>query len=334
MKEKVYRTEVFDCLDKNEYPDRKVKVGMMFRARRADIAKPGFDGSRDKTGVIVVKCGEDRPDRSNYARSFLSFNGGSLKDGKLVWRPSLTTSAMFWVKIAGEHECRRSEYTISGGEVMSLARKMGMNPKGAIDALNRMKVCPVCGQGQLVDWMQLDPFSDLALAYFDERDRDGKLVGSTGKEMLDTLLGKMDSFDNEFRIPGVVARTSYGFDEPENLPDQEIYMYLVNEARSHVDKKGNKHPLRCDLLNNLDTDEAVIYDLKFAAEPFQGGWSTFQQIDDGIKSPSDLPYSVNIKVFLRGAVAGEPPRLKTKAWAEARHDERKKAVLKLRNTGF
>lgn len=328
----------FNELDSSSFPDRKVPCGLLlFGGEGAKFAFGGFDGSVDKTGIMLVKVGKG-DDKNSYARSFVEYYHGFIKDRKLIKSPGLVTTAMFWVKVAG-CECRDEynhpvdERTLKPGEIFSMAKKIGLRGKSAVDVLNRLSVCPVCGKGRLVDWHQVDPLSDESLVFFDDRHADGTMVkgGLTGKERIEKLMEQMKGCIGDFKIPGVVALSRYDIKD-EDLPSSKIYKSISVLAHAHErkldDGSTEKDPFRCDLLNNLEEDSEIVK-LVLAAEEYTVGEIGYSFIDKGFASDPTLPYKVKLQVFCNQASQGIPPILKSKAWAD---QARARKTARLRET--
>ncbi len=314
---------------------RKLK-NRLFRGTNA----VGFNGFREKTGLIAVRVGNTGTE-NDYARSFVSYSGGRIQDHKLVKQPSLVTTAMFWLRT--KCKCANPEKILTPPEVFFLGKKMGLSGKSAVDLLNRIDCCPVCKGGTLENWEQLDPFDSRALAEFDDRDENGnlskekvegegkktvnpdgtitytpttvELTGLTGNERLVKLLKLIEEVPKEksFVVPGVVAMSRKPMEEL--LPNLPIYDELLEKAHHNVDDDGISDHMNICLLNELDRD-ADICGLTFAAEEYSVGYVDYDEIDHGIESPEDSLYRVKLQVFCSSALAGKPPRLKNMYWAK------------------
>ena len=328
-------------------PEAMVPAGIMFFRSSADTSFfGGFDGSRDKTGIMLVRVRPSEPEDPekkdkkkeksfkdeyrNFARSFVEFHHGWVENGRVVKLPSLTTSAFFMLKTKCECRDERgniSERTLKPADVFEVGRHAGIHGKSAVDILNRMRCCPFCGKGQLTDWYQLDPMSPESLVQFDDRDEDGRLIGKTGIDRIKKLRQFLDGeVSKPLQIPGLVALTSkYGL-EGAKLPESPLYADIRNQAFKHVVKikkqdgsvKEQSLPLRVDLLNDFFEDPEV-YRLVLAAEEFNVGLINLRQIDSGIEGGSR--YRVNLQVFCRQAWMGVNPILKSKAWADMKRKQ-------------
>lgn len=328
-------------------PDTQVPVGIMFfRSKNDKSFFGGFDGSRDKTGIMLVRVRpsekEDPEEKDkkkeksfkdeyrNFARSFVEFHHGWVENGKVVKLPSLTTSAFFMLKT--KCECRDdrgnvSERILKPSDVFEVGRHAGIHGKSAVDVLNRMRCCPFCGKGELTDWYQLDPLSPESLVQFDDRDADGNLVGKTGGDRIKMLRQWLDGeVSNPLQIPGLVALTSkYGLNGAK-LPESPLYADIRNQAFNHVVKikkqdgsvKEQPLPLRADLINNF-VEDPEVYRLVLAADEFNVGLLNLRQIDSGIVAGTR--YRVNLQVFCRQAWMGVNPILKSKTWADMKRKQ-------------
>lgn len=269
-----------------------------------DDGKPylTFSAKRSRSGLMMAKVGD------RYVASAVDFKGLYWEGSGKIRGPSLRTVGMHTMLCP-----RCGMVTCSGPDLVSAARRAGIECRSAKDALRLHGVCPNCKMNKVSGQGYLDICGEEGEAVF-------------GKDRIDALKRACDTAKDPFVIPPIVALLPDpdGSGSPENeIPGEfpDLMSEVVREAAEFADDEG-PYPLRvCDI---CEYDPAKYHDVcgwQIVMPDTYSGVASLDAVDSGIRLSGI--YSVNLQIFLQDAAGtgggGSGPRRK---WSKKRRPPR------------